>query len=603
MANTLDQDRTFCFCLVTATSIQYFFFEWKEPNHPLQMRLLNTVCGWGFVHEWHDDEFSFPTGKIIRQTENIKTELRQVREEFLQNKVYQKHKQHISRLVETISSLENDELFFIYRIVYSMPSHAMLYRICTELQYIKQGKSKEDADCWFYKEAAPFYKKYNIYYYKEFKQGEKNRNKRICRFCGKRMPEVTFDKDAHVIPESIGGSKNMLCYEECDSCNEEFGKGIEQNLCNWFDFRRSKYGIRKKKGGIANAYGENYVIENTHVSLIDTYKQEGAFKALASCTVTLQGIYRALCKIAIDLIDSEHLPRLQTTIKWIRTGNPKSKRYPQIAQMDHLPSVQAPFVYIFTRKDNLDKDDAPLYFCILRIFDLAFLYTLPHVDGKIYYTDDYTKRLPLEALKTLGFSNGWTWESYNTTEERKPHVWLDFSKASIKPLDTPQSPPIEKLRKEKAPDGYTDFPKPKLTAKDILSCELKRIELKEPINDENIKYCIGDVLPKVVIDVRNRLPLVINLLVLFEDTRTMTQVAEISYTLKIAAKAYKSHINITSSSIYPNPELFVQILEFAIEFLFRDLLKLNSSFPFTRENLNFCDCRELLDKITFRFIR
>ena len=47
--NTLDQDRTFCFFLITRTSIGAYFFEWDEPNHKLQMQMLNTICGWSFV--------------------------------------------------------------------------------------------------------------------------------------------------------------------------------------------------------------------------------------------------------------------------------------------------------------------------------------------------------------------------------------------------------------------------------------------------------------------------------------------------------------------------------------------------------------------------
>lgn len=43
--NTLDQDRTFCFFLITRTSIGAYFFEWDEPNHKLQMQMLNTICG------------------------------------------------------------------------------------------------------------------------------------------------------------------------------------------------------------------------------------------------------------------------------------------------------------------------------------------------------------------------------------------------------------------------------------------------------------------------------------------------------------------------------------------------------------------------------
>lgn len=600
--NPRDQDRTFCFCLVTATSVQYFFFEWKELNHYLQLRLLNTICGWSFVRDWNDDEYKFPTGKIIRVTETIKAELKQLREEFLQDKVYQEHKLLISQLFERISSLKNNELFFIYRIVYSLPRRDMLYRICTELQYVRQGKTKEEADSWFKKEANLFYKEYEVSYYCKFKQGEQKRDKRVCRFCGKKMPETTFNKDAHVVPESIGGSKELLCYEECDNCNEEFGKGIEQNLCRWFDFRRSLYRIRKKSGGIPKAYGQNYVIEDGQINILVEKIQDNKVKVLGAELVTLQGIYRALCKIAIDLIDSEHLSRLQTTIRWICTGSPKSCHYPPIAQLLDMPYATSPSVYIFTRRDGLDKENAPFHFCILHIFDLAFLYILPHVDGRVYYDDDYAKGIPTEALKILGFHNDWIWESYDTNESRFPHAWIDFSDSEKKFSDKGHLFPKEKLRKERQPEGYIDFPSIKLTEKDFLSCVLQKLEYSKFIKTEELKYCIGEVIPKVIFDLENRQPLRIYLDVRFIDVRTSNLLAEVLYNVQIAPKAYKGQINITSSSIYPNPELFVKAFELTLDSLFRDIQSRDSNFPFTKKHLNVSDCRELLDKIILRFI-
>ena len=600
--NTRDQDRTFCFCLVTATAIHHFFFEWEVRNHNLQIRLLNTICGWNFERTWNDDEYKFPTGRIIRATESIKSELKQLREEFLKDKVYQEHKRLISQLFERISTLKDGELFFVYRIVYSMPRLDMLYRICAELQYVKRGKTKEEADNWFKKEAALFYRDYEISYYSKIKQGELKRDKRICRFCGKKMPETTFVKDAHVVPESIGGSKELLCYEECDNCNKEFGEGIEQNLCRWFDFRRSLYGIRKKSGGIAKAYGQNYVIEDGHINILVDNVQDNKVKALGAEPVTLQGIYRALCKIAIDLIESEHLNRLQTTIKWIRTGDPKSGHYPQIAQLLDMPYATSPSVYIFTRRDGLDKENAPLHFCILHIFDLAFLYILPHVDGRVYYDDDPAKGIPTEALKILGFHNDWIWESYDTNELRFPHAWIDFSDSEKKIPDKGHLFPKEKLRKERPPEGYIDFPNPILTEKDFLSCVLQKLEYSKFIKTEELKYCIGKVIPKVIIDLENRQPLKIYLDVRFVDVRNSNLLAEVLYNVQIAPKAYKGQINITSSSIYPNPELFVKAFELTLDSLFRDIQSRDSNFPFTKKNLNVSDCRELLNKIILRFI-
>lgn len=78
--------------------------------------------------------------------------------------------------------------------------------------------------------------------------------------------------------------------------------------------------------------------------------------------------------------------------------------------------------------------------------------------------------------------------------------------------------------------------------------------------------------------------------------------AEVLYNVQIAPRAYKGQINITSSSIYPNPELFVKAFELTLDSLFRDIQSRDSNFPFTKKNLNVSDCRELLDKIILRFI-
>lgn len=41
--------------------------------------------------------------------------------------------------------------------------------------------------------------------------GEDDKSKRVCRFCGQQMPEVTFDKEAHAIQDALG-NKLLFCY-------------------------------------------------------------------------------------------------------------------------------------------------------------------------------------------------------------------------------------------------------------------------------------------------------------------------------------------------------------------------------------------------------
>ncbi|MBL7128865.1 MAG: hypothetical protein ISS16_07760 [Ignavibacteria bacterium] len=50
-----------------------------------------------------------------------------------------------------------------------------------------------------------------------------NKNNKICRFCNKKEPKVTFNNDAHIIPELLG-NVNTLSNFECDNCNEKFSE-------------------------------------------------------------------------------------------------------------------------------------------------------------------------------------------------------------------------------------------------------------------------------------------------------------------------------------------------------------------------------------------
>lgn len=50
---------------------------------------------------------------------------------------------------------------------------------------------------------------------------------RICIFCGSKTAK--FNRIAHAVSETIG-NKSLISHFECDECNEEFGKKLEDNL-------------------------------------------------------------------------------------------------------------------------------------------------------------------------------------------------------------------------------------------------------------------------------------------------------------------------------------------------------------------------------------
>lgn len=598
--NPLNQDRTFCFFLITRMSIGTYFFEWDEPNHKLQMQMLNTICGWSFVRDWNDREYKYPTGKAVKMDTHIKNEAKSLRDEICTSDK-DCHKSLISFFYKTLLSIENDELFFIYRVVYTFPSQRLLYKILNELFYINKGKSKEEADEWFEKYAATFFNEYDVIYYGHAKVGELERSKRVCRFCGESMPTVKFDKTAHAVPESIGGHKNLVCYEECDKCNEAFGEDVERNLCEWFDFRRSTHQVKKKSGGIPKAYGRNYVIEDKKVSLFLDKDVTKEIKLVGSGTVTLQGIYRALCKIAIDLIDNEYLDQLKTTIKWVRFGHPKSSHYPQIAQMHGLYEVKEPMIYICSRKDRHDTDTAPLHLCIFRIFDLAFLYVLPHVNDRMVFHENYTRCIPTEALKVLGFTRNWEWSSYDTTGERNPHVWLDLSNSKREASDKKERAPIEKLRIERKPTNSIEFIDPKITTSAVLKRDFELIDF---IHTDDKQCVSGNISVQAIVDLSQNAPLYVRLNITYDNIRSGDKLATVVYSAQISPKVLHQQLNLyEDDSLSLNQDLFVCILEKMLNNMYADIFVQYADFPYTRDMLYVNNVRELLNDMQLIFMK
>lgn len=51
-----------------------------------------------------------------------------------------------------------------------------------------------------------------------------------CRYCGKTVPEVSFNKKEHIFPESIGNKLFISKGCECDNCNRFFGEQYENDL-------------------------------------------------------------------------------------------------------------------------------------------------------------------------------------------------------------------------------------------------------------------------------------------------------------------------------------------------------------------------------------
>lgn len=74
-----------------------------------------------------------------------------------------------------------------------------------------------------------------------------DKTNKICIFCRRTIPDVTFKKEAHVIPAALG-NKRLFNYYECDRCNEDLFSVYENELVNLLQIDRIFVRGRPRKG-------------------------------------------------------------------------------------------------------------------------------------------------------------------------------------------------------------------------------------------------------------------------------------------------------------------------------------------------------------------
>ena len=217
--------------------------------------------------------------------------------------------------------------------------------------------------------------------------GEGNKAKRVCRFCGRKMPEVTFKDVAHAVSEGLG-NKMLFCNEECEKCNNRLSK-LESNLTHYLDIRRAMGGILTKTDGmVPSVDGKGFVIRGNENNQAILYieddgllkgkdlSQPNVVKLETTETVTHQGIYKSLCKIVIDLLPTDEMAHFGETIGWINGSVLDNELPPYMATYDR-ESVSQPTVDLFLSRHSGAE---PYCTAIVHILDAVFLFVLPEVD-------------------------------------------------------------------------------------------------------------------------------------------------------------------------------------------------------------------------------
>lgn len=221
--------------------------------------------------------------------------------------------------------------------------------------------------------------------------GPKERADRVCRYCNKKVGEVTFNKVAHTISEGFG-NKHIITNDECDECNEYFGKYVEPDLIEYLDPFRVFFGVQGKKGVIHHKYGENYEIireddGTLKINITLTDEEIAAGKAENLKDVQLKGhlpllpqnVYKSLVKYALGILPPETMAAFQNTLQWLRFEK-KVDRLPIMRLESGAHYKERPAVVTMIRKD--DDESLPYAVAELQIMNFTFLYIIPMCDER-----------------------------------------------------------------------------------------------------------------------------------------------------------------------------------------------------------------------------
>lgn len=207
-----------------------------------------------------------------------------------------------------------------------------------------------------------------------------NKKHKVCRFCGKEEPGVTFAKDAHAFPEAIG-NKVLATYYECDECNDKFGRTIENEYCKYFDLYHSimmesgKDGKRKcnfkvpcdKRQDDCAKHCIRIEFDGDTLAIGRCKEASDDYIKLSNYSITISkpvgnccpiAVFKALVKMAITVMPEEEVGVFSHSIKWILEEEHKNfyKNHPLLIRYQMIPGFNVtkyPYFILYRRKRDV----------------------------------------------------------------------------------------------------------------------------------------------------------------------------------------------------------------------------------------------------------
>lgn len=215
--------------------------------------------------------------------------------------------------------------------------------------------------------------------------------KRICHFCQKEEPKVTFRNVAHAVPEFLG-NKQLILRNECDQCNTFVSNKLENHLDKYTKpyrtaaqikgkkniptyktkDKKSRFEFRGNEGGVIKTLengdflelreSENKLVMNVHLE---------PFIPIA--------VYKCLIKIALSIVDEDELENLSQIKSWVFEESHRVPFSPLPLLRTFIPGPRPNYklVVLLLKRKRKRSYVNPHYYLVLGFGNLVYQIAVP----------------------------------------------------------------------------------------------------------------------------------------------------------------------------------------------------------------------------------
>jgi len=218
------------------------------------------------------------------------------------------------------------------------------------------------------------------------------RKERICRFCGKKIPQVKFNNDPHIIPQLLGRNFGVSDFE-CDTCNNYFSKN-ETHLADFLGLIRTVLFVGgenniptfKSPGESLIARTDDDIEGQKSISIsdlnrtsfsIDVETGKNKITYVKNSYIPIN-VYKALLKIALSILPDDQTDYYKPMFEFIsnETNDPFFVQFATVVTYTiHYP-VLHPACYLFEKIDP--KSLLPMHVFNLYFENLIYEIFIPY---------------------------------------------------------------------------------------------------------------------------------------------------------------------------------------------------------------------------------